>query len=138
VIVVDTNIFVRYIVAPMTPQDVDLLDKSTALFDSAADGSEQFTTSDAVVAEVVFALTHHYRAPREMVAERLQLLLGLPGCRMPTKKRCVDALALWEASPKLSIVDAMAAVQARNEGLLATFDRDLARMAGVPAWTPPS
>jgi predicted nucleic acid-binding protein len=137
VIVVDTNVFLRSMLAPETAQDDVMLRQSSALFRLAADGREQFTTSDAVIAEVTFALVTHYHLDRTEIAARLRLLLTLPGCRLPTKTRCIGALDLWESLPKLSFVDALVAVQARDSGNpLATFDRALARTEGVPIWDP--
>lgn len=56
-IVVDANVFLRYLVEPSTSQDVGMAHISSVLFDSIADGSETYTTSDAIIAEVVFILS---------------------------------------------------------------------------------
>jgi predicted nucleic acid-binding protein len=138
-IVLDANFFLRAIVAPVTPQDMVMHRDTTAFFLRARTGAERFTTTDAVVAEVVFALVRHYRLPRPDIVARLGPLLSITGCRLPTRSWCLAALDLWEVAPKLSFVDALAAVQARETGYpLATFDQDLARTAGVQLWQPPA
>ena len=137
-IVLDANFFLRAIVEPVTPQDESMHRDTKAFFLRASTGSEPFTTTDAVVAEVVFALLRYYRLSRSDVVARLAPLLTVAGCRLPTRSWCLAALDFWEVTPRISFVDALAAVQARETGnLLATFDRHLGRAAGVELWQPP-
>ena len=137
-IVVDTNYFLRFLTRPVTPQDHEMFAAADTLFRGAETGALAFTTTDAIVAEVAFGLQRHYGAGRPEVADALRRLLRLKGCRLPTRAWCIAAFDVWETNPKLSYVDALAAVQARETGsTLATFDQDLSRAAGVALWQPP-
>lgn len=138
-IVLDTNYFLRALVRATTPQDVTMAETATVLFRRVQRGEDTYTTTDAVIAEAVFALQRPYGLSRADTAGRLRPLLRLPGCRFSTKRICLSALDLWESSPTISFVDALAATQARRlSEPLATFDRDLAKLASVPIWQPPT
>jgi len=137
-IVVDTNYFLRLVTRPVTPQDEVTHRDAETLFRRAEVGLEVFTTTDAIIAEVVFVLQRHCGLGRIDAAKKVRPLLQLKGCRLPTRTWCVYALDLWEISPKLSFVDALAAVQARETGdVLATFDQDLAKASEATIWQAP-
>ena len=138
-IVVDANYFVRAMVRPVTPLDTIMAQTAETLFRRVKRGEDVMTTTDAVIAEVVFALQRHYGLTRADIAARLRPMLQLRGFKLPTKRLCLTALDLWETSPKISFVDALAAAQARNGGrALATFDQDLGKVAAVTLWQPPA
>lgn len=133
-IVVDTNYVVRLLVEPQSAADKAMSARATALF---AVESESYTTSEAVVTEIAYVLQGVYRFPRDEIANRLRSFLLDPRCRLSTRQRCVAAVNLWETRAGLSLVDALVAVRAQEAGAkLATFDRKLARDAGVPMWEP--
>lgn len=139
-IYVDANVFLRHLVQPQTPQDVVNSARAKALFDEALHGRATLTSSDATIAEVVFILSHpkHYGYPRLQVAGAVADLLKVPGFRLHAKAVCFRALDLWATEPKLSFPDALGAAYSELEGHeLATFDRALARVRGVPLhqWT---
>ena len=138
--VVDANYFLRYLVQPATPADQAMFETATTFFELVREGEETFTTTDAVIAEVVFILSsrRHYNRPRADVAALLKPLLQLPGRKLPRKRRCLRALDLWAARPHVSFVDALGAVQAQELGApLASFDADLGKVPGVSLWQPP-
>lgn len=139
-IVVDANCFLRYVVQPTTTRDRSTAEATAALFRLAKEGREAFTTSDAVIAEVVFILSsaRHYNVPRPDVVALLKPILRLRGCKLPGKRRCLRALDLWAESPRLSFVDALVAITARDLGVpVASFDTELGRVPGLTAWVPP-
>ena len=139
-IVADANAFLRYLVRPATPQDRAMHEAASALFRLVQTGEETVTTTDAVIAEVVFILSskRHYNLPRSDVAALLRPILRLPGCRLPRKQRCLRGLDLWAARTRLSFVDALLAVLAQElSAPLASFDADLAREPGIAVWQPP-
>jgi predicted nucleic acid-binding protein len=139
VIVVDTNYFLRALAEPVTPQDETMGLAARTLFRRVARGEDVFTTTDAVIAEVVFAFQRHYGLARADVVTRLIPIIGLHGCKLPTKNICIRALHLWQNSPKISFVDAICAIQAHIAAdSLATFDANLGKVAGVPIWEPPA
>lgn len=136
-IFVDASAFLRHLAQPVTPQDHVNARRAAALFEDMAVGSAEITTSEAILAEVVFVLWHprRYGVARSVVASNLKALLRPRGCRLPAKDVCFRALDLWEAFPKLSFPDALGAAYSELHGHeLATFDVALSRTPGVNAY----
>jgi predicted nucleic acid-binding protein len=137
---VDANYVLRFLVQPATPEDQTMRATAAALFRRVRAGEESITTTDAVIAEVVFILSsrRHYNRPRVDVAALLRPLLQLPGFRLSGKRRCLRALDLWAARPGLSFVDALVVVRAQElRTPLTSFDAELARIPGVTLSEPP-
>ena len=137
-IFVDASTFLRHLVQPATPQDRTNARSAAALFKDAEEGRAEITTSEAILAEVVFILSHqrHYNTPRPVVAMSLKALLRPKGCKLPAKDVCLHALDLWAAHPKLSFPDALGAAYSQLRGHeLATFDVALIRVPGVTPHT---
>lgn len=133
-IFVDASTFLRYLAVAATPQDDVNAYRARALFTAVSDGLAEITTSEAILAEVVFILSHprHYGVPRLEVASKLQPLLQPRGCKLSDKVVCLHALGLWVAHEKLSFPDAVGAAYSELRGYdLATFDVVLARTPGV-------
>lgn len=136
-IVVDANLFLRFITRPQPGAAPRLFVTADALFTAVGAGELEYTTSDAIVAEVVWVLTKTYEFPREAVRRPMRSLLNLPGCRMPTKNLCVEALDAWAVNPKLSFIDALIARMAETGDYeLATLDEDLASFTSTRLWHP--
>jgi predicted nucleic acid-binding protein len=134
VIFVDANVFIRHLVDPATSHDAAHAEQAATLFAAVGVGAVEVTTSEAVLAEVVFILWHprHYGAPRGAVAGALSSLLQPRAFRMPGKDVCLAALERWARSPRLSFPDALGAAYSELRGHeLATFDSELARTPGV-------
>lgn len=133
----DANVFLRYLVGPATPHDRLNAETASIFFQRVREGLETFTTSEAVIAEVVFILSskRHYALPRDEVTERLKPLLELAGCALPRKELCLDALELWTERPELSFVDALGAMYSQQlEIPIVSFDAALNRVPGVKVW----
>ena len=133
----DTNVFVRFIAKPTTTNDVLFGQLASEIFAAAEAGADQYTTTDAVIAEVVFILSDpkHYRFTRYEVLTRLVPLLRLPGCAIVHREEIVAAIGRWEGNPKISFVDALSIAIAKQAGYdLVTFDTAMARAADVPRW----
>jgi len=133
-IFVDTNVFLRYLVAPATPQDIAMAAQATDLFADAEREVVVLTTSEAVLAEVVFIVSdnRHYNTPRSTVVLGLLPLLKLRAFRLPTKALSLRALDLWEANPKFSYPDALGAAYSELRRLdLATFDKRLSALPHI-------
>lgn len=136
-IVVDANVFVRYLVGTVISPDEPLVAAARSLFAAVTADQAVFTTNEAVIAEVVFILhsRRHYGFPRREVADRFGPILADPGCRLPNKQRILDALDLWADQRRLSFVDALTALQALEMNRpLATFDQSLASLPGIVRW----
>jgi len=133
----DANVFLRFIARPKTPQDMEFNRLANDLFTRAERGEEWFTTSEAVIAEVIYVLVSpdSYRFTREDAFESVGNLLALPGCRMTEKEQVIVALDTWRHSTKLSFVDALCMTKAEQHGHeLVTFDTALAKAAGTQRW----
>src|SRR5256885_1625990 len=107
-IFVGTNYFLRSLVQPSNATDRQMAEEAQSLFRAVQEGEEEITTSEAVIAEVVYTLSakHHYHLPAPDVAERLKPFLLLPKLRLPSKRNVLRALDLWSSRPALGFVDA--------------------------------
>ncbi len=136
-IVVDANYFLRAMTSNDPKANPAHVAQAQALFRAADAGTVEYTTSEAVIAEVVFVLAKQYGFDRAFIARILVQALELRGCRMATGRTCVAALHLWATHSSLDLADALVAVQAERSGAeLATFDRRLARVTSAPIWSP--
>lgn len=137
-IFVDASTFLRYVAQAATPADEANAYRAQILFNAVADGAAEMTTSEAILAEVVFIFSHprHYGAPRLVVATQVRSLVQPKGCKLPAKDVCLRALDLWVAHPKLSFPDALGAAYSELRGYeLATFDVALSRVPGVTSYS---
>jgi predicted nucleic acid-binding protein len=138
----DANVFLRYLVAPTSPETQAMQDEATALFEAVERGEDEATTSEAVLAEVAFVLAslRQYYLPPADVAAYLAPLIRLPGLKLPRgqKRRYLRALDVWAANPKLGFVDALTVALVEHSGIeLATFDADFDAIPGVTRRRPP-
>lgn len=92
----DANIFLRYLVAPTSPDTQAMHDETTALFEAIERGDEEASTSEAILAEVAFVLAspRQYNLPGANVAAYLAPLLRPPRLTLPRgqKRRYLRAL----------------------------------------------
>jgi predicted nucleic acid-binding protein len=131
-ILVDTNVILRFLTEPRDDGERRFAALASELFLRAASEEQVFTTTDAVIAEVVFVLTkgRNYQHERSTVYALLTPVLELPGCAIPEKQDLLDALRLWLAHSSISIVDALCLASSRRHGHeLMTFDAALERVA---------
>lgn len=137
-VVVDANYFLRALTRPGPTEKKNLAVIPRRLFELAGTDSVQFTTSDAVLAEVVWVMTNRYDVDREKTSRSIRSLLSLPGCRFTSRDLCSEALDLWQDTPELDFPDALVAIQAERSGApLATLDRRLSRLTKAAIWSPP-
>jgi predicted nucleic acid-binding protein len=133
----DTNAFLRYMVEPKTENDRLFRTLVAALFERAERGEDQFTTTDAVMAEVAFVLTspRHYGISRHQALIRVVPLIRLPGCAIAHQEELESAFSRWEENPRISFVDALAIAIAKKHGFdLVTFDTAMAHDAETLRW----
>jgi predicted nucleic acid-binding protein len=134
-IFVDTNVLVRYLVAPETDDYRRMSQQAADLFDRAGAGEIELFLSDAVVAELAHVLTSKLRAPVDGVATRLAALLRTPNLIMANREITLEALEIWRQRPSLGFVDSLGAAYGRQPGVqLATFDKGIPKIFGVVAW----
>ena len=137
----DANVFLRYLVAPTSPETRAMQDGATALFEAIERGDEAATTSEAVLAEVAFVLAspRQFSLPAADVAAYLAPLIRLPGLKLPRgqKRRYLRALDVWAATPRLGFVDALTVALVEHSATeLATFDADFDAVPGITRYAP--
>jgi predicted nucleic acid-binding protein len=126
----DTNIFLRY----LTKDDPEKAERCFELFQRVKAGSEAVTTSESVIAEVVFVLSSAklYAVPRDRVRSLLAPMLMLRGLRLPNRRLYLQALDLY-AEHDLDFEDALSVAHLKKRNLTAilSYDRGFDRIAGV-------
>lgn len=127
----DTNVFIRFLAA----DDEKKSEACLRLFQKVRSGEERVTTSEAIVAEVVYVLSSPslYSLAHDEVAARLRPLLSLRGLRLPHKRTYQRALDLYAAHRFLDFEDALAVAHMEREGIseIVTYDKDFDRVAGI-------
>ena len=134
---VDTNEFVRFLTFKPDETDGRFFRAARDVFRSGQESSEQFTTNDAVIAEVIFVLTspNLYDMSRSDVLIRLGEILREPHCKLDNRVVIFQALALWESNARISFVDALCLATSQHQQYdLVTFDTALAKVANVVRW----
>jgi predicted nucleic acid-binding protein len=131
----DTNIFIRALVEPVTAADRTKAEASAALFRRLASGEETATTAEAMITEIAYVLhsrAHYSLTPAEIGA-RFRPILQLRGLKLPHKRTYLRALELWEARPSLDFEDVLAAAHVQRLGLneITSYDLGFDRLPGV-------
>ncbi len=127
----DTNIFIRFLAA----DDEKKSEACFRLFQKVRSGEESVTTTEAIIAEVVYVLSSPslYALGHDEIAARLAPLLSLRGLRLPHKRTYLRALDLYAAHRFLDFEDALTVAHMEREGIseVVTYDRDFERVPGV-------
>jgi len=126
----DTNIFLRY----LTRDDPEKAERCFDLFQRVKAGTEAVTTSESVIAEVVFVLSSPkvYNVSRERVRSLLVPILTLKGLRLPNRGLYLRALDLY-ADHEIDFEDALSVAHLERRQLTAilSYDRGFDRIEGV-------
>jgi uncharacterized protein len=132
---VDTNIFLRYLV----PEDPAKTKACLALFQQVQRNQLQVTTSEVVIAEVVFVLGSKklYHLSRLELKERLHPLLLLPGLKVPHRKSHLRALDSYSQST-LDFEDCLTIAQMERQRMteLYSYDQDFDTISGIKRLEP--
>jgi predicted nucleic acid-binding protein len=116
---------VRYLVA----DDPDLHRQSAAILDPVRRGERSAVLREVAFSEIVFVLRRIYRVGKPEIVTLLSQVLDMLGLQGDDVEAMRMALDLF-SKHSISIVDAMIMVHAlRHRFALATFDRDLQRIA---------
>jgi predicted nucleic acid-binding protein len=121
-----------------TPQDASMREAALRLFAGIEAGEEEALTNESVLNEVLFVLSspRHYSLSRSDALNLFLPLFSLEGLRVVRKRLYADALELFGVTPALDFTDCVLAIYARDEDHeLVTFDRRLARTAGVEVYS---
>ena len=138
----DTNIFLRYLVRPVTAIDQTRAEACRELFERVSAGTEEITTSESVLAEIVYVLSsprQYGLAPADIVV-RLKPLIALPGLKLHQKRLYLRALDIYASQTALDFEDAISAaiVERMTPAELYSYDADFDRVAGVKRVEPPT
>lgn len=133
----DTNIFLRF----LTRDDEAKAEACYRLFQRAQRGEEEFFTSEAIIAEVVYVLSSPrapYRLSRGEIRSRLIPLLTLQGLSVPQSEVYLRALDLYVSYPPLDFEDALAVAHMEQQGISAivSYDRDFDLISGLERLEP--
>jgi predicted nucleic acid-binding protein len=130
----DTNVFLRFLVEPLTDDDRRKYAACLALFNDVAAGNSQITTSEAILHEVLYVLcsARQYGLSHEDAVSRLRPILALRGFHLPQRRTLLRAVELFASHGFLDFADAVAIArsQAAGDDLL-SYDRDFDRVPGV-------
>ncbi|MBI4494409.1 MAG: type II toxin-antitoxin system VapC family toxin [Chloroflexi bacterium] len=136
----DANIFLRYLAKPATPADQAKLEACSVLFQRIKRSEEQVTTTEAIVAEVVYVLIspRHYHLSHQDAAARIRPLLVLRRLKLPHKRAYLRALDLFATHNFLDFEDALIIAQMERQGLteVYSYDTDLDRLPGISRFEP--
>ena len=127
---VDANIFIRH----LTADDPDKARACLALFQRANRNELALTTSESVIAEVVYVLSSKqlYGLSHEEIKTLLYPLITIPGLKLTHRKTYLRALDLYAAYP-LDFEDALSVAHLERQGItdLISYDRGFDRVANT-------
>jgi predicted nucleic acid-binding protein len=136
----DTNIFLRYLVQPVTPLDVQKQQACSVLFQRLRSGREQATTCEAIIAEILYNLCspRQYRLNHQDASARLRPLLTLRGLKLTHKRVYLRALDLFASHAALDFEDALlvAHLEHGKETELYSYDTDFDSVPGMTRQEP--
>jgi len=132
---VDASIFIRH----LTGDDPEKARACFELFRQAQRREITLTTSESVIAEVVYVLSSKqlYNLPREEIRNLLYPLLSLPGLKLNHRRMYLRALDLYAAYP-LDFEDALtvAHMERQKVGELYSYDREFDQVAEISRLEP--
>lgn len=124
---VDTNIFIRFI----TKDDPVKAQKCYLLFQEAKNNKILLTTTQSILAEVVYILSSKalYALPRKRVKELLEPLMTLKGWQIKWRKEFLLALEIY-VEKTIDFEDALAAaeMQALKIEVIYSYDKHFDRL----------
>ena len=128
---IDTNIFIRFLTG-----DVPSKEESTRLLFRRVDlNEEEVTTSEAVVAEIVYVLSSrsHYGLSRDAIHERLSPILNLEGLKLDRKSAVLRGLEIYADYPRFDFEDALSVAHMESMGIeeILSYDLDFDFFPGI-------
>lgn len=127
----DANIFVR----ALTGDDPAKAAACERLFRRLAAGADEATTSESVLAEVVYVLasSRHYGFDRREISDSFAPYFAIRNLRIPDRDVHIRALALYGSTPRLDFEDALTAARFEADGidLLVSYDTGFDEIAGI-------
>ncbi len=133
-VLLDANIFLRYLVAPNTPELERQHQASTCLFEALAADTTAASVSEAVLAEVFFVLTSPktYDITPPDAVSMVRPLLTLRGLKVVNREQIDLALDLLSPHPALGFDDCvLAARSVLTKYPVCSFDHHFDRLEGL-------
>lgn len=123
-IFIDTNYFLRFLLADITPQYTE----AKALFLSAAEGKKNVFTSAIVIFELYWVLTSFYGKHKKDISTTLEQILAMHFVKIDERNMLNDAVSLYKKST-FDLEDAYNVSFAKAKGAkeFKTFDKKLLR-----------
>lgn len=119
----DTNVLVRH----LTGQPLAQARRATKFLR----GAERLELPDLIVAELVYVLESVYARPRSEVAAVSRAVLAMTAVEVVDERLLLRAVELYETH-RIDFAEAYLAARAEaGDGLVASFDRGLDRVASV-------
>lgn len=120
----DTNVLIRHLTGDPPGQ----ARRATAYLRRA----NKLLLPDLIVAEVVYVLESFYEVKRQRVAELARAIIGFPAVVVVDEPLLLRALEVYELE-RLDFADAylVASAEASGVGTIASFDREIDRIATV-------
>lgn len=120
-VIADSAVLLRAFVSPPAGASEDILQafqQSADLLRGVARGEVQLALSDAVVAEIIVALSspRHFGLSREETASRLRVVLSHPGVRIAARPAMLAALDRWAREPGVGFSRALTVQRAVDLG----------------------
>ncbi len=132
---VDTNIFLRH----LTKDDPKKAKVCLELFRKAELGEVVLTTSETVIAEVVYVLSSKrtYNLPHNAIKKRLRSLLSLKGFKLSHQQIYLRALELY-AAYQIDFEDCLSIAHMERQQLkeIYSYDQDFDQVTGVKRLEP--
>ncbi|MCB9138486.1 MAG: PIN domain-containing protein [Caldilineaceae bacterium] len=127
---VDTNVFIRF----LTGDDPMKAQQCKALFERTNRGEIELTTSESVIAEIVFILSSKrlYNQPRRDIRARLYPILSMQGLKISHRRMYLRALDIYEKN-NLDFEDALTVAQMERQALtdVYSYDQDFDKIQGA-------
>lgn len=126
----DANVILRF----LTKDDPAKADRCFALFSKVKAKEVVLTTSESVLAEVVYVLSSKalYDQPRENIRRMLLPIISLPGLRILHRRAFLRALDIFSTS-RLDFEDALsiAHMERLKVKTIVSYDRDFDGVEGI-------
>ena len=117
---IDTNVFLRY----LTKDDILKYERCKELFKKAMDGKIALSTSEMVIAELIWTLISYYKVPKAEVIEKISIIVGTENLYIPGKDIVSDALVIF-AGKNIDYIDAYNAVFMRYHNMDEIYTYDI-------------
>jgi len=123
-VIPDTNVFLRFLLNDVPKQ----ADKAERLFNKAKAGRLKLYIPQIVIFEIHFALEKYYSLSKELILEKLKILISTTHFNLQDREVFMKALEVY-SSADISFVDSFLVSNASLEGFkLFSFDRRLLKI----------